>query len=62
MNYSVFDSQIGSEVVCQVCHKAKQTRKPFPISETISEKCFDFLHIDTWGPYKVKTHDGFSYF
>ena len=58
---SVFDNKVGSEVICQVCHKARQTRKPFPVSLSKAEKCFELLHIDTWGPYKHKTHDFFSY-
>lgn len=59
---SVFDKKVGNEIVCQVCHKAKQTRKPFPDSFARSETIFGLLHIDTWGPFKTKTHDGFSYF
>ena len=59
---SVFDNKVGSQVICQVCHKARQTRKPFPVSLSKTEKCFELLHIDTWGPYKNKTYDAFSYF
>ena len=62
LSNSVFDNKIGSEVICQDFHKARQTRKPFPVSLSKAEKCFELLHVDTWGPYKNKTHDAFSYF
>lgn len=33
-----------------MCPRAKHTRKPFPTSTSISENCFDLLHVDIWGP------------
>ncbi|XP_021740117.1 uncharacterized protein LOC110706507 [Chenopodium quinoa] len=50
------------DIVCQICPLAKQTRKPFPVSSSKSNKCFDLLHIDVWGPYKSMTHDHCTYF
>nr|GEY16201.1 hypothetical protein [Tanacetum cinerariifolium] len=42
----------------KVCHKAKQTRDPFPLSEHKTSSLADIVHLDVWGPYKV-TRDGF---
>ncbi|KAL2920586.1 Retrovirus-related Pol polyprotein from transposon RE1 [Bienertia sinuspersici] len=43
--------------ICQVCPKAKQARLPFPVSLSITNKSFEIIHVDVWGPYKVVTHD-----
>nr|GEY84592.1 ribonuclease H-like domain-containing protein [Tanacetum cinerariifolium] len=37
---------------CDVCHKAKQTRKSFPISDHKTKCLGDIVHLDVWGPYK----------
>nr|GEV20993.1 ribonuclease H-like domain-containing protein [Tanacetum cinerariifolium] len=37
---------------CDICHKAKQMRKPFPLSEHKSKNSDDLVHLDVWGPYK----------
>ena len=36
---------------CTVCPIAKQTRLPFPTSVSLSNACFDIVHVDVWGPY-----------
>lgn len=36
---------------CEVCHKAKQSRLPFPMSTTNTTSIFELVHIDIWGPY-----------
>lgn len=41
---------------CDVCHLAKQSRLPFPISESKAEKLFDTIHCDVWGLYRHKTY------
>ncbi|GKB84249.1 hypothetical protein Tco_0956521 [Tanacetum coccineum] len=38
---------------CEVCHKAKQTRKPFPLSKHKSKTLGELVHLDLWGPYGV---------
>ncbi|KAI3788114.1 hypothetical protein L2E82_00783 [Cichorium intybus] len=48
--------------LCEVCHKAKQTREPFPLSSHKSSALGDLVHLDVWGPYRVSTRDGFKYF
>lgn len=52
----------NSDCFCDICPKAKQSRPPFPISNISTKSRFDLIHIDTWGPYKVVTHDNYKYF
>jgi hypothetical protein len=47
---------------CSICPLAKLTRKPFPLSTTRSESCFDLIHIDIWGGYHVPSYSGAQYF
>ena len=47
---------------CDICHKAKQTREPFPLSDHKSVSIGDLIHCDIWGPYRVTSRDGFRYF
>ncbi|KAL0458615.1 UNVERIFIED_CONTAM: hypothetical protein Slati_0488700 [Sesamum latifolium] len=35
-----------SEIPCDACHKAKQTRIPFPVGSSSSLSCFDLVHLD----------------
>ncbi|GJW25670.1 retrotransposon protein, putative, ty1-copia subclass [Tanacetum coccineum] len=44
---------------CDIFHKAKQTREPFPLSEHKTKHLGDLVHLDIWGPYKVTSMDGF---
>ena len=34
----------------------------FPVSNTTSVAPFVLLHIDVWGPFSVRTSEGFRYF
>ncbi|KAF5799967.1 putative RNA-directed DNA polymerase [Helianthus annuus] len=47
---------------CEVCHRAKQVRVPFPLSEHKTKQLGDIIHLDVWGPYKITSKDGFKYF
>ncbi|GKD28720.1 ribonuclease H-like domain-containing protein, partial [Tanacetum coccineum] len=47
---------------CDVCHKAKQTREPFQISEHRSKSLSELVHLDVWGPYKVNSREGYRFF
>ncbi|GJV18875.1 ribonuclease H-like domain-containing protein [Tanacetum coccineum] len=52
-------SNIDHNGPCEVCHKAKQTRESFPLSEH-KTTCFgELIHIDVWGLYKVVSREGF---
>lgn len=48
--------------LCEVCHKAKQTREPFPLSNHKSKYLGDLVHLDLWGPYRVQSREGYKYF
>nr|GEX04913.1 ribonuclease H-like domain-containing protein [Tanacetum cinerariifolium] len=52
----------GSTALCDICHLAKQTRKPFPISEHSTTNVGEVVHLDVWGPYKVTSREGCKYF
>lgn len=47
---------------CHICPSAKQTRKAFPKSTSISSKPFELLHLDIWGKFHTPTHNGLNYF
>ncbi|KAJ0627129.1 putative RNA-directed DNA polymerase [Helianthus annuus] len=47
---------------CDVCHRAKQHREPFPLSEHKSSHLGELVHLDVWGPYRVASRDGHKYF
>ena len=49
-------------IPCIPCHEAKQKRLPFPNSNSSTNKIFDLIHVDLWGPYKLKTITNASYF
>ncbi|KAL2248611.1 UNVERIFIED_CONTAM: Retrovirus-related Pol polyprotein from transposon RE1 [Sesamum indicum] len=48
-------------LLCEICPKAKQERQPFNASSSISQHCFDLLHIDIWGPYNEYSLSRCSY-
>lgn len=60
--HTYFSSSVAYDTICQICHKAKQPRLAFAISTSRATKCFALLHIDTWDPFRLKTHDGYNYF
>ncbi|GJW59684.1 ribonuclease H-like domain-containing protein [Tanacetum coccineum] len=47
---------------CDVCHKAKQTREPFPLSNHKTSDLGQLVHLDVWGPYRVRSREGFRFF
>ncbi|GJX14375.1 ribonuclease H-like domain-containing protein [Tanacetum coccineum] len=46
---------------CDICHKAKQTIEPFPLSDHKTIVIGELIHIDLWGPYKLISKDGFRH-
>lgn len=40
--------QMNKELVCDCCHFAKQKRLPFHSSDSISDACFKWIHMDIW--------------
>ncbi|KAJ0587122.1 putative RNA-directed DNA polymerase [Helianthus annuus] len=63
---SVLKNDLGivdvTKQTCETCHRAKQVRSPFPLSEHKSKGVGDVIHLDVWGPYKVASKEGFKYF
>ena len=51
-----------NQQICQICPLAKQARLSFPVSSIKTTKPFELLHIDLWGPYKVKNHNNCNQF
>ncbi|GKC00704.1 hypothetical protein Tco_0986840, partial [Tanacetum coccineum] len=41
----------------EICHKAKQTREPFPTSDHKTSNLGDLGHLDVWSPYKTDSSD-----
>lgn len=36
---------------CDVHHKSRQCRNPFPLSQSETKNLFELIHMDVWGPY-----------
>ncbi|XP_074297796.1 uncharacterized protein LOC141628572 [Silene latifolia] len=53
---------VNKSLVCDVCHRAKQTRASFNLSENITSDIFSLIHCDHWGPYRVLSTCGAKYF
>ncbi|GKA39546.1 ribonuclease H-like domain-containing protein, partial [Tanacetum coccineum] len=52
----------GDFAPCDICHEAKQTREPFPISDHKTTNLGDIVHLDVWGPYRITSREGYKYF
>lgn len=52
----------ASDIICQICPLAKHTRVPFTSSTIKTKHPFQLIHLDVWGPYKVKTYNGCNQF
>nr|GEU44493.1 putative reverse transcriptase, RNA-dependent DNA polymerase, Gag-polypeptide of LTR copia-type [Tanacetum cinerariifolium] len=48
--------------VCEVCHRVKQTRDPFPLYDHKAKGLGELIHLDLWGLYRVHSREGFKYF
>ncbi|GKA15178.1 ribonuclease H-like domain-containing protein [Tanacetum coccineum] len=48
--------------LCEVRHKAKQTRESFPMSDHQTKDFGQLVHLDVWGPYKVQSREVYKYF
>ena len=47
---------------CEICLRAKQTRNPFPISQSNAKEVFNLIHCDIWGPYRTASTCDAHYF
>ncbi|GJV68973.1 ribonuclease H-like domain-containing protein [Tanacetum coccineum] len=56
----LFDTDCAKSAMClDICHKAKQTKESFPLSEHKNTSFGELIHLDVWGPYKVVSMKGF---
>ncbi|KAL2228641.1 UNVERIFIED_CONTAM: Retrovirus-related Pol polyprotein from transposon RE2 [Sesamum indicum] len=51
----------STNTLCDICHRAKQARIPFPHSVSHATKPFALVHMDLWGPYSTSNLCGGSY-
>ncbi|KAJ9552385.1 hypothetical protein OSB04_016430 [Centaurea solstitialis] len=47
---------------CDSCSKAKHTRSPFSLSQIKTKECFELIHCDVWGKYRIPSLSGANYF
>ncbi|XP_074318778.1 uncharacterized protein LOC141655607 [Silene latifolia] len=43
---------------CNVCMLAKHHKLPFAVSDSHAKTCFELIHLDVWGPYRVRALSG----
>ncbi|GJR20011.1 ribonuclease H-like domain-containing protein [Tanacetum coccineum] len=55
-----FDNK-NTELICDTCQRAKQTREHFPLSDHVSTQLGELVHLDLWGPYKVTSREEFKF-
>jgi len=55
----ILQSKIDVYITCSM---AKFTKLLFPLSSHHSERSFDLIHMDIWGPYKAVAHKKYRYF
>jgi GAG-pre-integrase domain len=58
----IFDFPKLDNSNCETCKLGKHTRLPFSLSNYKSEKPFDLIHSDVWGPAPIESYNGFKYF
>ncbi|KAI3808617.1 hypothetical protein L1987_24572 [Smallanthus sonchifolius] len=51
-----------SNVLCDSCAKAKHARTPFPTSYIKTTGCFELIHCDIWGGYRVPSYTRTNFF
>ncbi|GKE31629.1 ribonuclease H-like domain-containing protein, partial [Tanacetum coccineum] len=68
----LFDND-KSDVMCDICQRARQAREPFPLSDHVSTEIGELIHLDLWGHIRslarlgmnlgvFMRRDGFRYF
>lgn len=59
---SILHTSSQHNLIRQICPLAKQTTSSFSHSSNNTTVPFELIHIDVWGPYKVKSHTGCNQF
>jgi hypothetical protein len=59
---SLFKSCPSESLVCDACELAKHTRGTYPSRGLRSEKPFEVIHSDVWGPCEVHSVSGHRWF
>ena len=59
---SLFNACPKESFVCDACEHAKHTRVPYPSLKLRSNKLFDVIHSDVWGPCEVYSISGHRWF
>lgn len=47
---------------CDICPLVRQTKLSFPNKSIKTKRIFELILIDTLGPYKSPTYNGFQFF
>lgn len=53
---------VESDLSCDICLRAKQTRDSFHESSNKADGVFDLIHCDIWGAYRTLSSNGSAYF
>lgn len=48
--------------ICAICHMTNQKRIHFPISTSVTYCAFEMIHCDVWGPFSIKSYNGYKCF
>jgi hypothetical protein len=58
----LFDFSNLNNSSCEVCKLGKCTKLSFNLSTYKSEKLFDLIHSNVWGPAPIESFNGYKYF